>query len=147
VGSLLGRVGLGCVCRDWMLHLVSKPTLAVSRARGDQLFGHDVCMRVGPSWTRHGMTHAPAQEHTNVAKRGGSWIKCPERVSRSGIRRGRRILRRGDCNSPKMGPVCQIRGMGRCYYSSGAVDEYCRRELLYIRTPGTIAVQYCSSIL
>jgi hypothetical protein len=100
VGPLLGRVGLGRVCRDWMLHLVSELTLAVSRAHRDQMRGHDVCMRVGPSWTRHGMTHAPAREHTNVAKRGESWIKCLERVSRSGIRRGRRILR-GDCNNPK----------------------------------------------
>jgi hypothetical protein len=102
VGPLLGKVGLGRVYRDWMLHLVSESTLAVSRARGDQLFGHDVCMRVGPSWTRHGITHAPTWEHTNMAKRGESWIKCPERVSRFNIRWGRRILRRGDCNSPKM---------------------------------------------
>jgi hypothetical protein len=36
------------------------------------MLGHDVCMRVGPSWTQHGMTHAPAREHTNVAKTGGS---------------------------------------------------------------------------
>jgi hypothetical protein len=63
--------------------------------------GHDVCMRVGPSWTQHGMAHAPTWVHTNVAKREGSWIKCPKRVSRSGIRRGCRILRGGDCNSPK----------------------------------------------
>jgi hypothetical protein len=72
VGPLLGRVGLGRVCRDQMLHLVSESTLTVSRAYGDQMLGHDVCMRVGPSWTWHGMTHAPAQEHTNVAKTGGS---------------------------------------------------------------------------
>jgi hypothetical protein len=94
--------------------LVSELTLPISQARGDQLHGHDVCMHVGLSWTRHVMTHVLAQEHTNVSKRGGSWIKCPERVSRSGIRWGRRILRRGDCNRPKMGPAGKIHGMGRC---------------------------------
>ena len=56
-------------------------------------------------------THAPARGHTNVLKRGGSWNKCPERVSWFGIRRGRRILRGDDCNilmgqsGPKINPV------------------------------------------
>jgi hypothetical protein len=127
VGPFLGRVALGHVCRDWMLHLVSEPTLTVSRARGDQMHGHDMCMRVDPSCTRHGIAHAPAQEHTNVAKRGGSWIKCPEKVSRSGIRRGRRILR-GDCNSPQNGQVGPNRGMGRYYCSLGQWDGYCGWE-------------------
>jgi hypothetical protein len=51
-----------------MLHLVSEPTLVISRARGDKMREHDVYMRVDPSWTRHDMAHALAQEHINVAK-------------------------------------------------------------------------------
>jgi hypothetical protein len=40
----------------------------ISRARGDKMREHDVYMRVDPSWTRHDMAHALAQEHINVAK-------------------------------------------------------------------------------
>jgi hypothetical protein len=50
-------------------------------------------------------------------------------------------------NSPKMGPVDQICGMGYCTVARGQWAESCRRELLYFRTPGTVAVQYCSSQL
>ena len=69
VGPLLGRVGLGHVCRDWTLHLVSEPTLEVSRARGDNCAG----MLCACAWIRrgHGMAYtcAGTGPHKRVEER------------------------------------------------------------------------------
>ena len=56
---------------DEILQVVSEPTLAVSRAH------------VGPEWS-HGMAYDDTR-HTDVAKRGGSWLGVTEDV---GLLRG-----------------------------------------------------------
>jgi hypothetical protein len=55
--------------------VVSKPTLAVSRACVG--YGFRYMAHVGPEWS-HGMAYDDTR-HTNVAKRGGSWIGVDQR--------------------------------------------------------------------
>jgi hypothetical protein len=70
---------------DGVLQVVSEPTLAVSRAvwLGVQVYG--VC---GPGVVTHGMAYDDTR-HTNVAKRGDSWIRVDRRgrqTSKGGCR-------------------------------------------------------------
>jgi ribosomal protein L32 len=75
-----------------MLHLVSEPTLEVSQACGDQMRGHDVCMHVGPSWTRHG-TCADTGNTQTWPREEDPGSDALYRISQFGIRQERRILR------------------------------------------------------
>jgi hypothetical protein len=62
------------------------------------------------------------------------------RVSQSGIRRGRRILR-GDCNSP-MGQVGLIQVWIEYYSSGSGSSTVAVGGVLYIRTPDIVTVWY-----
>jgi hypothetical protein len=142
----LGRLrGLGCYI--WYLEL----TLAVSWTRG----GSDARAWCACAWAQHGhgMAHAPAL-NARTWPREGIMVGVPDRVSRFGIRRRRRILR-GVIITFRLWAKLQLGGAtvtarvgcssscscGRCSDKRWAEFGYCSRTVLWL---GHCPREYCS---